>query len=946
MKVGEAMKIKRLEIYGYGKWVDQTFDLNNGLQIFLGENEAGKSTLMSFIHSILFGFPTRNSTLLRYEPLESSRYGGKIIVDDSQLGEVIIERIHGKVTGDVTVTLEDGSTGSDDLLARLLKGIDRESYQSIFSFSLTEIENVHQLNKDKLSRYLLNIGAHSTDYYLDLVDDFQKSAYDLYRPSGRIPPLNKELAIIKKQEQQLKKIEAQNESYLDLINQHNEQNKELKIIEQKITNLEQKLIELDEFEKDLHLLKEIQQLNNEIKATKLPPLKEDGPYLLEENKKKKNEIKEQLRELQEGINQIKQNLVHVDLIENYQEYEQEIKKLEENLPDKVEELETLKQIEAQLQKHHARQQDLQIALKLPIDNQPIEIFTLTEQDSIRELVRTHEQLDLKINTQNQELELLAAKIQQKNEQADYFEELMWAPEELAQVEKQIKNQGSVEIPTKTHKRGSRVLIMGLMGISLLVSSFFTSSLNPFFLMGSGILVLLLTFIYYRNHNTRPEKNDNQLMASENILTKEYTNQLNLQTDWQKLLAEIDTIQGEYQNKKKEIETNEYLQKEAKQKWRTFLNSHFIPPVHVLENAERIINEVEEFKQLEDEIENLTSQYEKIKNKLEVDFLVLKKIIPNTNNGTIAEKIHRFRQYLKEVNSLIDSEQTKMNQLNAQKQKEKELLNEQEKLVLAQKHLFDTAGVDTEEKFYLVYDKQRELEKKKNRVLFLSENTPAFDRTEKLPTQRELANQKAELKIKLEQHRQKSRMKIDERAKTQVTIQNLEKDGRYAEALQEFENQKARNQSLVDDWISDKLAAAIIQSTLNQVTKERFEEIMVEINAYFSYLTNQRYTNILFKEDELYVQDDQGRVIAVKTLSRGTAEPLYVAIRFAYIIKMQDVIKLPIIMDDPFVNFDSYRKGKMHRLLNHLSDKMQIIYFSFDSSLATEFTEQEVIDLRE
>ena len=49
------MRIKQLEIYGYGKWVDQTFDLVNDVQLFYGANEAGKSTLMSFIHSILFG---------------------------------------------------------------------------------------------------------------------------------------------------------------------------------------------------------------------------------------------------------------------------------------------------------------------------------------------------------------------------------------------------------------------------------------------------------------------------------------------------------------------------------------------------------------------------------------------------------------------------------------------------------------------------------------------------------------------------------------------------------------------------------------------------------------------------------------------------------------------------------------------------------------------------
>ena len=85
------MRIERLDIYGYGKWVDTTFNLSKDVHLFYGMNEAGKSTLMSFMHSILFGFPTRNSALLRYEPRESSRYGGRITATDPRFGEVIIE---------------------------------------------------------------------------------------------------------------------------------------------------------------------------------------------------------------------------------------------------------------------------------------------------------------------------------------------------------------------------------------------------------------------------------------------------------------------------------------------------------------------------------------------------------------------------------------------------------------------------------------------------------------------------------------------------------------------------------------------------------------------------------------------------------------------------------------------------------------------------------------
>ena len=85
------VKIKSIEIYGFGKWVDKKIVNLEQVQLFYGENEAGKTTLMAFIHSILFGFPTKQSSDLRYEPKTSSHYGGKLLIEDDLYGEVSIE---------------------------------------------------------------------------------------------------------------------------------------------------------------------------------------------------------------------------------------------------------------------------------------------------------------------------------------------------------------------------------------------------------------------------------------------------------------------------------------------------------------------------------------------------------------------------------------------------------------------------------------------------------------------------------------------------------------------------------------------------------------------------------------------------------------------------------------------------------------------------------------
>ncbi len=940
------MRIKRIEIYGYGKWVDQSFDLDDGLQIFIGKNEAGKSTLMSFIHSILFGFPTRNSTLLRYEPLESSRYGGKIIGEDSQLGEIIIERIHGKVTGDVRVTLEDGSTGSDDLLARILKGIDRDNFQNIFSFSLTDIENVHQLDKNKLSRYLLNIGAHSTDYYLDLVDEFEKDAYDLYRPSGRIPPLNKELAIIKKQEQKLKKIEARNESYLDLINQHQEQDEIIKELEEEVESLKRELVNLEALEKDFHLLEEIQNLEKEIKENRITPLKKDGPYLLKENKKHRIEVDAQLLERTDLIKKLKKDLVQADKIDHYQEYELEIKKLEEKLPDKVTEIEALKRINDRIQKNKERELFLQNSLKISEDHSAILAFTSEAEEKIEELMNNYQQLVKEIDYQIRQLDTLASLINQKNDQADYFEDLMWDQEYLTQIEKRIESKALPTVQVAENRDGKTTRIVQLFAAGIILSAFFIKAIHPAFLVAVGFLVIILSILFKGKNGKQEIDESGDSKESFEILNKEYENQLKLQEDWQNLLAEIDAVQREYQESKNKIEEKSLLKNEYKKEWRILLSSHKIPPVHPIIQATELLEQVDEFLQLKTQQDELRRRKNDLSGELEEDLLILQKILPKTKDLAVNEKIYYFRKYLKDINQLIVTEKEKMNRLSREKEKSKELDNQKERLDLERKHLLDSVGVETEEEFYDLYKTEAEFNMKKSRLEFLKENTRDLNKANKIRTKKDLINNKEGVQKKLAEYSEEIGNKIDERAKTKVSIQNLEKDGRYSEALQEFQNQKARTQNLVDEWISDKLAASIIQRTLNQVTKDRFEEIIGEVNNYFSYLTDEKYTNIVFKEDELFVQDQEGRVIEVKTLSRGTAEPLYVAIRFAYIVQLQDVIKLPIIMDDPFVNFDQKRKEKMHRLLNNLSEQIQIIYFTFESSLKKDFNSQQIVDLND
>ena len=55
------MKLTQIKIIHFGKLNDVTFNLNKDLTIFLGANEAGKSTTGAFVKQVLVGCHRRTN---------------------------------------------------------------------------------------------------------------------------------------------------------------------------------------------------------------------------------------------------------------------------------------------------------------------------------------------------------------------------------------------------------------------------------------------------------------------------------------------------------------------------------------------------------------------------------------------------------------------------------------------------------------------------------------------------------------------------------------------------------------------------------------------------------------------------------------------------------------------------------------------------------------------
>lgn len=178
------MRLLELHIDGFGKFHDHTIRLDQNINLIYGKNEAGKSTLHTFIRCMLFGMErgrgraAKNDLFTRFEPWHNKgAYGGWIRLEKNG----IIYRLERNFQKDLkAVKIIDETAGkeveaSKSFLEFLLCGLTETSYNNTISIGqlksatdsgmVTELRNYianmnttgnMALNITKASSYLKN----------------------------------------------------------------------------------------------------------------------------------------------------------------------------------------------------------------------------------------------------------------------------------------------------------------------------------------------------------------------------------------------------------------------------------------------------------------------------------------------------------------------------------------------------------------------------------------------------------------------------------------------------------------------------------------------------------------------------------------------------------------------------------------------------------------------
>lgn len=214
------MYIRSFQIDGFGIFSDQLVEnLSPSLSVFLGRNEAGKSTCLEFLRVMLTGYPDSRSRDARrvVAPLRGGRAGGSLVLCAENHSPLHLTRRPGSAGGTLTLTDDTGKSLASEHLSTLLHGISREVYRNVFGFSLSELQTFESLSADGVRNALYSAGfGPGLRAPGEALAALEKHMAALFKTGGSNPPLNGALKELLELREQLRSVEEECAGYDDL----------------------------------------------------------------------------------------------------------------------------------------------------------------------------------------------------------------------------------------------------------------------------------------------------------------------------------------------------------------------------------------------------------------------------------------------------------------------------------------------------------------------------------------------------------------------------------------------------------------------------------------------------------------------------------------------------------------------------------------------------------
>jgi uncharacterized protein YhaN len=992
------LKIISLHIYGFGQLENVTIENLADFQVFYGENEAGKSTIMAFIHGILFGFPTKQQTEYRYEPKHSSKYGGNIKVFTEDKGFTLIERVKGKsAVGEVSVTFENGVIGGEELLQELLQHVDKGLYQAIFSFNLHGLQNIHQMKGEEIGKFLFSAGMLGTDRIALAENGLQKGLDARFKPGGKKPLINDKLQQLHNLNKELNIKAAKNKEYENFVQQQNLLDQQMADINENIRDIQNKLDHLKEWKKiesfvkeEIWTLNELKELGNVEFPNRGIQLLEGLKPLLSSNNAQIVSVTARIEHLKKEMESLKPNLSmlekEADILETLEQYPlyQQLKLQE-------------KQAQIKLSQLEEKLANISEKLHLPLDTE--EVFSINTniymKDQVEQLSRQGQtlkerkkQLDHCFNEEKNTLELieeniqtLQAKLLPDDERSEIEEKVndglnsdnvemkvQSVRDKIDLYRKAAQHEKEMEMKLKTQKQIFYFLCF-ILFLGLGIYGWIASAKPLIFIGVLGIIGAILIFaINLRKPAKKPNENtlaklleeEQHLLQSFSLVDrrkmavlqeklaqdKNYREQLQvMQAKYEQQMNQYDKVIKKFEEW--ELETSQY-KKQIKE-----ISLLLKIPEHLadsyLAEAFQLIEEYKSTSREKQQILQSTDAGKSEQEKMLRRINNLGKQFIEEKNTDSKELVYLLRNRLKreqEKNVQWKEKQAKLADFEADLE---QLRQEREQLESDFVQLLNAANAEDEETFYSIGEKAERKAKYIERLEDL-EKQLHYSFLNKSDRESYLhihdcdeiiaANDRdlEELQLRLKELQEKQ-------ASIKYEIQVLEEGGSYSELLHQFKQKKYELEEEAKEWAVYSMAQNILSQTIEKYKNVHLPRMLSKAEEYLSLLTEGNYKKILLHQSGsgFLIERKDGTIFEAYELSQATTEQVYVSIRIALATTLYEKYHLPIIIDDSFVNFDAKRTQKVIKLLHQLKQN-QILFFTCHGHLLELFNKDELLCL--
>ena len=868
------MIIKSINIIAFGGLKDKVINLNSGINIIYGENEAGKSTIQAFIKIWLYGMSNykgkdyKQNERLKYMPITGETISGELCVEFRN-HEYIIRRTFGKSKKEDTSYIIDAISGeeishiSKEEPGKYFFNINRATFVNTLFIGQLGVEVRKDKEEEIIDKISNSIGMEegqvSADVAILKLNKYKKTISNI-RKNGTLDLLNEKYSNLLSE-----RYEAYN------LSNHNLENEELLInLNDEKNNLNNEINNLDIYKKFL-------------KKTKL--------------QKEYQEITEYFKKKQELKN--KEKYINKILTYNNEEINYGfINELREEYALYLSILDTSKE-----EKDRIRIKEEKInLLKSPLDKYdyveqlPKNILNILEKLKIRREV-LKEKVDINKSIEN-EIEFLNLKQQEAKDIIGNSVSISKFREEIGTLlntyEEKLKELKYL-VEDNTELRKNNIFYLSLLVISIMSIIFAILLKNKILsiimlIIFFGTISILLINIYvnksFKNHNKKVEvikRNINQIENDLNYYCKEL--QIN---DYKELFKKLK-IYDDY--RKLEVKINEKIKDKLLQKKLLDLdkaiNEYEIINKDInryltisrVDNLEKLINDVNKYEEsykgldiLEIEMKNLKIGLERIIEQLEIREQKIKaklKIIgfENIDLLEVEDILNELEEKLKlreEINkSLASVEETYS------------VLTKGKNIDLIKKELADVININ----FKYSYENEEEIDsviKQKNLRL--------------LSVEKKIKDVENEIKNRFNGKR---------------TIPDIEEEIKFVEG-KIIKNEK--------QFEATKIALNVLEESYQEIRKSFGPTLNKNVIDSFSKFTDGKYNDVMVADNYEMKVRNKNNIFQAETLSNGANDQLNLSLRLAFIEMIFKSKEISIYLDDAFVQYDDKRT---ERTIKHL-----------------------------